>query len=266
VQKDTRIIVTRAQGQAASWIDALQAAGLAAVALPLIDIAGVDARDALTSIARDVTRWHAVMFVSASAVHHFFDETPVNVWKDVTCWVTGPGTQKALQARGIAAHNIVAPPQNEGRFDSEALWEQVQAWPSTSVGFGSEILLVRGRDQSDTHSDGSGRDWLSDQVLLEGGKVTRVVVYERRLPVWDASQMRVAQEAVHTSSVWLINSSQALRNLRALLPQMDPANVVCWVTHPRIAAHAQSLGFTTVIEIGATLPALLVACRHAVMT
>jgi uroporphyrinogen-III synthase len=73
------------------------------------------------------------------------------------------------------------------------------------------------------------------------------VAYSRRVPVWsDSEQARVRQWAGAESStpvVWLLSSSEALSNLRALCPGVSWAGAAALTTHPRIEQAAQAAGF-----------------------
>ena len=84
-----RAIVTRPAAQAGRWVQALQARGCQAAALPLISIAPPLDLAPVQAAWQDLARFNLVMFVSASAVQHFFDL----------------------------------------RFDSEALWVQLRGRP-----------------------------------------------------------------------------------------------------------------------------------------
>jgi uroporphyrinogen-III synthase len=66
-----RVIVTRPQTEATAWVQALCAAGLDAVALPLIDIAPLPlppTSSAQSAMRMNYTAW---MFVSPNAVRFF---------------------------------------------------------------------------------------------------------------------------------------------------------------------------------------------------
>ncbi|MGC1173999.1 uroporphyrinogen-III synthase, partial [Polaromonas sp.] len=66
------VIVTRPARDADRWVQALQARGLRAEALPLIEIAALPASQALQQAWRDITAYAALMFVSGNAVEGFF--------------------------------------------------------------------------------------------------------------------------------------------------------------------------------------------------
>ncbi|MBX9937334.1 MAG: uroporphyrinogen-III synthase, partial [Burkholderiaceae bacterium] len=129
------------------------------------------------------------------------------------------------------------------QFDSEALWSQVhpQVQPS------SRILIVRGSDQEGSR-EGSGRDWLAQQLQQQGAVVDKVVAYQRSAPVWTAAEQALAVQAASDGSLWLFSSSQAIAHLHTLLPTQIWQQAHALATHPRIAAAAQTLGFGTVAQ------------------
>ena len=138
------LIVTRPQAQAAGWVRELQALGLAASALPLIEITALDDPAPLRQAWRDLSQRTLVMFVSANAVEHFFAAAPPGRgWPaGVLAGSTGPGTSAALRSAGVPVPLLVEPAADAPKFDSEALWERLASrqWAGLSV------LVVRGED------------------------------------------------------------------------------------------------------------------------
>jgi len=248
-----RILITRPQAEAQQWVAALQARGLPAQALPLI--ATCAPHDAATlarlhSAQAQLSYYHAIMVVSGQAARHFF--TPAVVQALTTqkgarpsprIWAPGPGTARVLAALGIAPTLIDQPAADAPQFDSEALWHQVrlQAQPS------SRVLIVRGSDQEGSQ-EGSGRDWLAQQLQHLGVTVDKVVAYQRTAPVFTPAEQALAVDAASDGSLWLLSSSQAIAHLQMLLPAQTWLQARALVTHPRIAAAAQALGFGTVVQ------------------
>ncbi len=239
-----RVLVTRPSTEAAAWVEGLSAAGHTAVALPLIDIVPVRDTQPLHKAWQNWSQWQAVMFVSAAAVKHFFAAMPAQPLTRTPCWATGPGTRKALLQAGVPEDWIASPDGLTAQFDSEALWQVVAA----SVTQEKPVLIVRGTDPTDTHSEGAatvgvGRNWLSDTLEGVGVRVQWVVSYQRCLPVWTADQLQLAQAASADGSVWCFSSSQAISFLARLLPQQNWSSARCIATHARIAEAARRLGF-----------------------
>ena len=254
-----RVIITRPAGDAPAWVDALQAAGHQALALPLIEVGPARHLQPVLQAWAQWSEWQAVMFVSAQAVRYFFDSQPAALRADAgqvtsptwangpRCWATGPGTHKALLQAGVPEACIDSPAADAAQFDSEALWQRVSA----QVQAAKPVLIVRGHDVLETRTPaepsnaqvGTGRDWLAQQLQAAGASVEFVVAYERHASVWSAEQKVQACEAATDGSVWCFSSSQAIHNLGQNLPAQSWAKARCIATHPRIAQTAQALGF-----------------------
>ncbi len=234
------VLVTRPAREAAAWVQALCGRGLAAQALPLIEIGPAPDAAALGAARQRLAGLDAVMFVSANAVDGFLGDG--QAWPAGTrAWATGPGTRDALCRRGIPPAQVDAPAADASQFDSERLWEQVRAQARPGV----RVLIARG---GDAQGQPAGRPWLAAQLAAAGVAVDQVVAYVRRLPTLDAAQRALAQAGAAGQGVWLFSSSEAVDNLGQLLPGQDwsAARSVC--THPRIAQAARALGFGAVAE------------------
>jgi uroporphyrinogen-III synthase len=248
-----RVIVTRPERDAKRWLRALGERKLDALALPLIEIAPVDDLKPLHDAWRSLEAYDAVMFVSGNAVEQFFAATPPGVdgWCigsviQTRAWAPGPGTAAALHKAGVAAALTDAPSTESSQFDSEALWNVVQA----QVHVNSRVLIVRGID-----ADGqtTGRDWLGAQLAAKGARVDKIEAYVRRPPRWSAEQRHAAEQAASDGSVWLFSSSEAIANLVSMLPTQDWRAAVAVATHYRIAQAARRAGFGVVWESRPTL-------------
>jgi uroporphyrinogen-III synthase len=230
-----RVLVTRPLRDAQRWAQTLATQGLDAVVLPLIDIAPVEEARAVRRLAD----YRAVMFVSGNAVSCFLHDAHLPFAS--RAWAPGPGTRDALLDAGVDASLIDAPDADAAQFDSESLWQQV----GTQVCPGDRVLVVRGRDPQ---GRSAGRDWLALQIEAAGAQVEFVSVYERRAPRFDDAQRALAQRSAGDGSVWLFSSSEAVANLRALLPDQSWALARAVATHPRIAQAARDAGFAVVCE------------------
>jgi uroporphyrinogen-III synthase len=275
-----RVIITRPAADAPAWVDALQAAGYQALALPLIDVGPVSNLQPVQQAWAQWPNFQAVMFVSAQAVRYFFERQPAEMRTDAErvddafqashsassatwanaprCWATGPGTHKALLQAGVPEACIDSPAAEAAQFDSEALWQRV----SEKVKAGQPVLIVRGHDvnaQPDSALNGTGRDWLAQQLQAAGASAKFVVAYERRAPVWSAEQKTQACEAAANGTVWCFSSSQAIQNLAQAMPAQNWAKARCIATHPRIAQAAQALGFGEIRLSKPSLADLLVS-------
>ena len=246
----TRLIVTRPAREAAQWVQALQQRGIAAQALPLIDIGPPPDAAALHAARDRVLDYRAIMVVSGNAAQHFFDQKVAQALSGqaptaikTRVWSPGPGTAETLQALGVPAACIHRPAHDAAQFDSEALWEQVQ----NDVAAGERVLVVRGAD-ANAPPQGTGREWLAQQLRARGAEVDFVVAYTRAAPVFSPAQKTLACEAAHNGTWWLLSSSEALAHLHAALPEQAWGQARALVTHPRIAQAARAAGFGTVHE------------------
>lgn len=250
-----RVIVTRPAPQASAWVTALRTHGLDAVALPLIGIEALADAAPLAAAWQALPRYRLAMFVSANAAEHFFAQRPGGMpWP---AWVQaaspGPGTTRALTAAGVPVAAIVEPARDAAQFDSEALWQRLQAqdWQ------GADVLIVRG--------DG-GRDWLVDRFAEAGARVTPLAAYRRTAPPWRAPELALLQAALREPAdhLWLFSSSEAIAHLAARVdPAQDWREARALATHPRIAARARQLGIGRVIE---ARPAMdeVIACIQSI--
>lgn len=262
-----RAIVTRPAPQAGAWVNALRDAGLEALSLPLIEIAGPPEPQALHAAWQRWPQWDALMFVSANAVAHFFALQPPGIaWPESAaqaprCFATGPGTVAALQQAGVPRNRVDAPDAASRQFDSESLWQVVQG----QVQPGWRVLIVRGdraeasdgAEASTSHSVGVGRDWFAERLMERGAQVEFVVAYARRTPTMSADAQALVQQASRDGTVWVFSSSEAVANLCSLVPGQSWGQARAVATHPRIAEVARAAGFGQVGTSHPTLAALL---------
>ncbi|MDR2153946.1 MAG: uroporphyrinogen-III synthase [Burkholderiaceae bacterium] len=246
-----RVIVTRAAREAARWVRELNARGIDACALPLIDIVAEPLTGTLARAREHLSDYQAAMFVSANAARGFLGPTtlPALTAIETRAWSTGPGTTQAVLDAGWPAARVDAPPTDAAQFDSEALWARVR----DQIRPGLSVLIVRGGD-----ADGrpAGRHWLADQLRAAGVLVHQIAAYRRIAPVLDDSQRALAAAAAGDGSLWLFSSSEAIANLRAALPGQDWASAKGLATHPRIAQAAREAGFGIVRDVRPTVDAV----------
>ena len=263
-----RVVVTRPESDAQSWVQGLAGAGFEPLLLPLIGISAVQETVPLQHAWLRLAGYAAVMFVSGNAVKHFFASKPpialvfsAQAATKTRVWATGPGTVRILLGAGVHASLLDAPPLESGQFDSESLWAVVQG----QVQPGMRVLIVRGADSlslsrsgsaggsdaagsADRPVQGIGRDWLAEQLINSGAQVDTVVAYQRCAPDLSAQQQTQARAAAEDGSVWLFSSSEAIANLAAWLPGQNWQRARAVATHLRIAASARKLGFGVVCE------------------
>jgi uroporphyrinogen-III synthase len=247
------VLVTRPQPQADEWVAALQALGLRALALPLLEIAAPADPAPVHAAWHRLAQLAVVMFVSPSAVQRFFALRPAGrVWPpQLIAAGTGPGTRQALLTAGVPAAAVLTPPDSANTFDSEALWAVLRPrldWPGRSV------LVVRGE---------GGRDWLADTLRQHGAQLHFVEAYRRTLPVLDAAAHQLLQQALAQPAAycWLFSSSEAVSHLPTLAPGADWGQAVALASHPRIADTARGLGFGRVQQLAPAAAAVAAALR-----
>lgn len=249
-----RLIVTRPVEAAERWVGQLVAAGVPAVALPLIGIEPPADPLPLRRLWRDLAGHAFVMFVSGNAVQQFFLQRPFDVtWPaDLRAGATGPGTAQALLDAGLAQAQIVLPQVDAGGdWDAEALWQRIGGEPWR----GQRVIVVRGE---------RGRDWLAEQWRAAGAEVRFVDAYRRVVPRFDTAQQRLLAEAMvlPASQLWLFSSSEAIQNLRRMAPagfSWGASRAIA--THPRIADAARRAGFGEVRLAAPQLADVLAAWR-----
>jgi uroporphyrinogen-III synthase len=263
--------VTRPARDAQHWVQQLQQGGVAAEALPLIEIAPASGDASVLALAeawQTLERYSACLFVSGNAVDYFFRKKDclahagytqdaigsiaTTVPPGLRFMAPGPGTVAALIDAGVPAGQIDAPVADALQFDSEALWDVVgqRDWQ------GRRVLVVRGQS-SDAKNDepSSGRDWIAGQWAAAGAQVDFLGVYQRRAPRLTDAQVQRARMASSDGSIWLFSSSEAVINL-ARLPELagvDWRHARAVATHPRIVDAVRAAGWGVVV---ASRPAL----------
>lgn len=247
-----RVLVTRPAPQADEAAAVLRAAGLDAVALPLIGIAPATDAAPLQRAWAALPSQRLAIFVSPNAVEHFMAARPADApWPaGVLAAAPGPGTAQALRRLGVPAAQIVEPAADAGQFDSEALWQQLQGRDWTGAG----VLVVRG--------DG-GREWLADTLRAHGAQVGQVAAYRRVVPQPDAAGQALLRAALEDPArhLWIFSSSEAITHLARLAgAAVDWSRVRALATHPRIAQRAQQQGIRGVVTVAAADAAAVSAC------
>lgn len=258
-----RVVVTRPQPQADTWVADLQGCGLDAAALPLIAIGPpVDPRP-VQQARDDLAALRMLVFVSPAAVAGFLDAAAITWPAGTLAAAPGPGTAQALRSHGVPQAYIVEPAADAGQFDSESLWAALGARPDAASWQGQRVLLVGGSEGEQP----SGRQWLAQQLREAGAQVEPLVAYRRTAAVVDdEGQALLKQIAADPQAyIWLFSSSEAIGHLEAAaspdLACLRAATVLA--THPRIAERARAAGFASIIGARPALDDIVATLRQA---
>jgi len=287
-------ILTRPAGQSAGVRDALSGEGIASLDFPLIDIQPTTEHTALDAMLEAIESFALVFFVSPNAIEQVFTRAKVlgmdlaaSLARDhaqTIVAVVGPGSARALATYGITpmSHRIVAPAgamdeldhqvnTDAIRYDSEALWQALRAEVDSTWFPGRPALIFRG--------DG-GREWFADALRSAGMVVTTIAAYRRGPPLADNETWQQIEQLIDTrSAVWVLSSSEGVRNLetlalaryvdnyRATQKAPDPRytalkQCAVIVPHHRIAEAASRAGFDTIVTCGGGDANLLRAIRE----
>lgn len=261
-------LVTRPEPQATIWAHALQEAGVAAQALPLIAITAPANSAPVMQLWRDLASYRALMFVSPAAVDWFMRLRPEGaVWPANTLAAApGPGTAKQLlscaASSGLQGEQIISPAADAPQFDSETLWPLLA--PLDWVD--QRVCIISGGD----NQDAKGRTWLTQQWRTNGAHVDTLLTYQRGPAIWTPPQQLLAQQAFAQPAqhTWLLSSSEALGFLQDhSAPALNIPSSPDWsalrvlVTHPRIAERAQQLGIGHIIQTRPDLAEVVQALR-----
>lgn len=250
------LVVTRPQPEAALWVQQLNAEGVEAIALPMMEIGASQSPAAVAAVHKALQQlqsYRALMFVSGNAVRYFFDQLrqhKLSIDHTQQCWSPGPGTSKALLSEGIKASALIQPAPDAPQFDSESLWEQAQH----HIQAGDRVLIVRGGDG--TQTSGQGRQWLTQQLQLRGVEVDFAPIYERHAPMASAQLQQSIESLRARHAAWLFSSSECIQNLMHCAPTLQWAGHTALATHPRIAQQARHTGFGHVVETLPTVQAI----------
>jgi uroporphyrinogen III methyltransferase/synthase len=195
-----RIIVTRAEHQAAELTDRLRALGALPIQLPAITIAPPEDEEGAQNAVLSISAYDIVVFTSPNGVSAFFERlgrqgVDSRALGGLTVAAMGPGTARSLEAHGIKADIV------PDRFIAEALAEAIIA---AGAG-GRNILLFRAQD---------ARDVLPRLLTEAGAAVSDVAAYRSVVPdISDEEFSRAFEDAdlvVFTSGSTATNLGEIL--------------------------------------------------------
>ncbi|HVF65950.1 MAG TPA: uroporphyrinogen-III synthase [Casimicrobiaceae bacterium] len=226
---DIGVVVTRPARQAATFAQKLAVLGAVPILVPSIVIVAPADRSAIEEAHAHLDDYDIAVFVSANAVEHGMpshDRWPARL---VTL-APGPGTAEALTHRGL--HNARVPSTT---FDSEGLL----ALPELQHVEGKRVLVFCGE---------AGRNVLATSLRDRKARVDVVVCYRRTAPTTGAAGLTeaITQRRAHAIT---LTSVEGTENLWTMLDDAGRNAVMmlqAFAPHPRIAAHARSLGFNAI--------------------
>jgi uroporphyrinogen-III synthase len=239
----SRVIITRPRQQNSKLQKRLtqmfleHAITLPIVSMPLLEIVPIGEKDLAQAIHRALTQTQWVSFVSPNAFwitdqllkqHHL--PWPVHL----KIAVVGGGSERSIVESGLEFVQIVKP-QDTTAWDSEGLWEALQL--AQAQWQGVRMVMIHGE---------GGRNFLAEHLLQAGAQIEEFAVYRRQGlatddPAWGHINTKQA-------SLWVFNSSQAGQALQAGLKALGISteflqHETAIVSHPRIAAKIQEIGF-----------------------
>lgn len=234
-----RILVTRPEGQADKLLSGICALGGQAAHIPFLAIEPCADPVGLAHMAHQLSDYRACLFISVNAVQCAWPGLVPDGWpKTLAAAAVGPGTVRALRARGVS--EVIVP---ASRFDSEGLL--AEPFFAESQCRGNAFALIRG--------DG-GRDLLAQTLRARGAsRVDEIAVYQRRLHPVALSRLAAWLQGgdAHdpTADTIIISSSESLqRVMAAATPDLAERlrQTPLLVPHPKIAECARVLDFSRI--------------------
>jgi uroporphyrinogen III methyltransferase/synthase len=208
-----RIIVTRAEHQAAELTDRLRALGALPIQLPAITIAPPEDEEGAQNAVSSISAYDIVVFTSPNGVSAFFERLAgqgldSRTLGGLTVAAMGPGTARALKGFGITADIV------PDRFIAEALAEAIIA---AGAG-GRNVLLFRAQD---------ARDVLPRLLTEAGAAVSDVAAYRSVAP--DISDEEFSR-AFEDADLVAFTSGSTATNLGAILAEKRKKGTVDFST------------------------------------
>ena len=246
------IVVTRPSGQARQLIEvltrAIEASGVGKrslpeiLSLPLLTIVPKSDEHFADHIATALSNADLAIFVSPNAIESVMRLLERD-WQDfskkiIPIGVMGGSSRLALKNYGIGLEENPTPiiiPKNNENWDSEGLWQELQAlqWNWRN----KKVVIFKGE---------GGRDWLADTLTKAGAAVEAISTYSRVPLDLDNPAWHLVREMDLSKSLWLLTSSEAVRYLGEVMKDqftenLNAASALC--PHHNIADAAELIGF-----------------------
>ena len=225
---------TRPADRAAGLTQALQAAQVEVLELPLLELAPTPWSEALAQLYAQLDTVQAIVAVSPSAVHYGMaglqrSGLPLHALAQVQWIAVGEATAQALQSYGVSSH-VPEVETSEGMLDLPALHRL-----SASAG----VAFWRGE---------GGRQFMMDSLRAKGMRILNFVLYRRQCPA-QAAQILAA------------NLARLQREPRYCMLISSEASWLNWLAltadHPELLNHAH------ILALGGRLSGLLDGYRQA---
>ncbi len=225
-----RVVVTRARAQASGLAATLRTLGADVVELPAIRIEARIDSDEVRRAVDSIHTYALVCLTSPNGAGLLFDALgkaglDARALAGATVAAIGPGTARALTARGIAPDVV---PE---RFVAEAL---VEALAKVDVA-GRPVLIARAAE---------ARDVLPEALRERGAEVDVVALYETVQEEPEPEAVEAAQGADYVT----FTSSSTVRNLTDALGERFPARARVVSIGPVTSAAARAAGLEVHVE------------------
>jgi uroporphyrinogen-III synthase len=265
-----RVVITRPLAQAQKWRESLQAAGIDAITIPLLELRGVTGNEhirAIKNVVLDFDHYQKAIFVSQNAVdfalqwlEDYWPQLPLGI----DYFAVGETTARQLQQRGLRVSALTA--AEHGAMNSESLLAAAELQQVA----GDRIVIFRGC---------GGRGHMGDILQARGASVTYCELYERLLPEASSTQFVDAfahADAWQQHTIVALHSGESLENYRKVLQALAQSNITAGlakrlqalpllVPGERVAQLAGGAGFNQVfVAENATDASMLAALQNIV--
>ncbi len=222
------IVITRPAHQAEPLTKLIEKLGAKTIIFPTLEILPTPDKNDLVAAIKQISKYQIAIFVSANAVNYSladFDQP----FPSIPVIAIGPGTARALQAKGI-----------ESTLPQSPSSEAILALPVLQNIHAQKIAIFCGEQT---------RSLLKTDLTTRGAIVDEIVCYRRRCPVADSKAALKLWQAKQVSLI-ISTSSESLANLWQLFAKMASEwllSTPLLVINPAMAAQAKQYGFQSVI-------------------
>lgn len=232
-----KVVVTRPEAQAVSFVEKITELGGEAIELPAIEIVKETDLSGLYRAFKDIETYDWIIFTSVNAVDIFFDELSkqgldVRNLKGVNLCAIGPSTEQTVERKGLSADLVPA------RFCAEGIIESLKGRMQP----GQKVLLPRAR---------GARKILPEGLRELGIEVDETCLYTAASP--DNTDREKLKEIIDgKADAITFTSSSAVSNFVDLIGKQNvnhaDSNVKVACIGPVTADTARRCGFSVDIE------------------